>query len=65
MDSGPDNLLQNMLLIDGVRYCTYGDTAYMPRPWLQTAFSRVTTGIAELEHSTAMSGDQTAIEMVV
>lgn len=61
-ESGLDNLLQNTLLIDGVRYCIYGDSAYMLRPWLQISFPRVTTVIADLEYNTAMNGDRTAVE---
>lgn len=57
-----DNLLQNMLHIDSVRYCIYGEAAYMLRPWLQTAFPIVTAEIAELEYNTAMNGDGTAVE---
>lgn len=39
-NSGMDQFLQLHLLVDGVRYAIYGDSAYMLRPWLQTEFPR-------------------------
>lgn len=39
--SGLDDGLGDGLNVDGVRYCVYGDAAYMIRPWLQTSFQRL------------------------
>jgi len=31
-----DEDLRQTLLIDGVQHCLYGDSAYVPRAWMQT-----------------------------
>ena len=36
--SGFNEELQSHLMVGGMHYCTYGDAAYMLRPWLQVAF---------------------------
>jgi len=35
-ESGLDDDLRQTLLIDGVQYCLYGDSAYVLRSWMQT-----------------------------
>ena len=42
-ESGLDALLSSALVVDGNQYYLYGDAAYMIRPWLQAAFSGLTT----------------------
>jgi len=35
-ESGLDDDLRKTLLIDGVQYCLYGDSAYVLRSWMRT-----------------------------
>jgi len=40
-ESGLDAVLPHALVISGVQYYSYGDAAYMLRPWVQASFSGV------------------------
>jgi len=37
-DAGTDEMFDAGLLVHGVRYCLFGDKAYLARPWLQVSF---------------------------
>lgn len=61
-DSGLGDVLEAVMVINGKQYCIYGDSAYLLRPWLQTAQPRLHATAAELVYNTAMSAVREAIE---
>jgi len=60
-ESGLDAVLPHALVISGVQYYTYGNAAYMVRPWVQAAFSGVMTD-EQSACNTTMAGPITAVE---
>jgi len=60
--SNLDSALQEGLSIDGKQYCVYGDSAYLLRPWIQTAYSRVGATQAQQAYNKAMSAVREAVE---
>eukprot|EP00171_Calliarthron_tuberculosum_P007558 IDg7558t1 len=61
-ESNLDAVLQEALLVDGRQYCIFGDSAYVLKPWLQTAFPRVGSTSAQEAYNTAMSMVREAVE---
>lgn len=61
-ESNLDAVLQEALLVDGRQYCIFGDSAYVLKPWLQTAFPRVGSTSAQEAYNTAMSMMREAVE---
>lgn len=61
-DIGLGAILEEVLLIDGKQYCLYGDVAYMVRPWLQTAFSRLTAMPLQAMYKNGVSEVRVTVE---
>ena len=54
-------IFQSTVNIGGVQYCLYGDTAYIIRPWLQTAFPSLGASAEQLWHNKGMSSVREAV----
>lgn len=54
MRSGLDEQMEDVLYIDGIQYCIYGDSGYNSRPYLEVPFQGST-----------LSGDQTAFNQAM
>lgn len=61
-ESGMDDLLGEHWFVGGTQYCVYGDAAYMPRPWLQTAFPSTNASAAQLLYKKNRSSVREAAE---
>ena len=60
--SGLNVELQSHLMVGGMQYCTYGDAAYMLRPWLQIAFVPQSTSAEQLLYNKGISAVREAVE---
>eukprot|EP00171_Calliarthron_tuberculosum_P008950 IDg8950t1 len=60
--SGLEEHMKTKLIIEGTQHYIYGDSAYVLRPWLQTAFPRSSATSAQLTHNATMNSASTAVE---
>lgn len=60
--SGIDEILEFGLLINGVRYCIYGDAAYILRLWLQVAYPRIGATPLQQSYNTDCNAGRTSVE---
>ena len=53
--SGMDEKLSNCLLVDGVKYCMYGDPAYQLRPHLHIGFPAIHATLEQKAYNSSMN----------
>jgi len=64
-NAGTDEMLEAGMLVHGVRYCPFGDKAFLARPWLQVAFLSwpgVELDEEEEAYNVDMAGVRVAVE---
>lgn len=60
--SGWEEVLADVLDIEGVQYYVYADSAFTVRPYLQAPFGTVGASVAELDFNRRMCGVRVAVE---
>jgi len=63
-DAGTDAMLEAGLLVQGVRYCVFGDKAYLLRPWVQVPVPSV-AGVALGDEEEGFNVDMASVRVAV
>lgn len=61
-ESGWDEILENFLMVEGVYFYIFGDSAYLLRPWMQRPFYRGLATEAQRTFNTKMSAVRVSVE---
>lgn len=61
-ESGWEQVLQDVLSVDGTQYCIYGDCAYLLRPWMLCPYFRDLATPSQMAFNSSMSAVRIAVE---